>query len=298
MDLEATVAGLLPVVVRPRRKQTGEVVVSFDVYIGRECQSGGWRLERSAWYDARTVDDPEAYEGFVRRTPELWSALPQLVGQRLGCWCKRGTACHGAVLRRLVAERLRGALVGRRGPGLGLARVRRGVRGVKRARNAPSCASREPGPPAREEASRLPMRPEVVYPRLASGKIDGLALMTAPVRVVHRSTGDDYCSLGRVRVEHLYRPHQDRGPPPLRREGPRSERAFACTITKLKRNAKSQFFYFFATRANGEQCTVYLPPHLSAYVERRIVKKDDTVVVQHWTIVQRRLIALRITWGL
>jgi len=44
------------------------------------------------------------YEVHIRRSPKLLAALPELVGKRLGCYCKP-LACHGDVLVRLLKER-------------------------------------------------------------------------------------------------------------------------------------------------------------------------------------------------
>jgi hypothetical protein len=43
------------------------------------------------------------YEVHVRRRPDLIAALPELVGKRLGCYCKP-LPCHGDVLVRLLHE--------------------------------------------------------------------------------------------------------------------------------------------------------------------------------------------------
>ena len=43
------------------------------------------------------------YEVHIRRRPDLLAALPELVGKRLGCYCKP-EACHGDVLVKLLRE--------------------------------------------------------------------------------------------------------------------------------------------------------------------------------------------------
>jgi hypothetical protein len=43
------------------------------------------------------------YEDHIRNSPELLAALKELVGKRLGCWCKP-KQCHGDVLIKLIAE--------------------------------------------------------------------------------------------------------------------------------------------------------------------------------------------------
>jgi hypothetical protein len=44
-----------------------------------------------------------AYEDYVRASPELMAALPELRGQVLGCYCKP-KPCHGDVLVKLLEE--------------------------------------------------------------------------------------------------------------------------------------------------------------------------------------------------
>lgn len=47
------------------------------------------------------------YEVHIRRSPKLIAALPELIGKRLGCVCKRpdvDVPCHGDVLVKLLHE--------------------------------------------------------------------------------------------------------------------------------------------------------------------------------------------------
>jgi len=44
------------------------------------------------------------YEEHIRNSPELLADLKELVGKRLGCWCKP-KPCHGDVLLKLIKER-------------------------------------------------------------------------------------------------------------------------------------------------------------------------------------------------
>lgn len=69
-----------PTMVRLRHE--GDVVVQdCDVYIGRRQTQGGWHLKK------------------FKEDPELWlQHLLDLEGQRLGCWCDPGLACHGHVI--------------------------------------------------------------------------------------------------------------------------------------------------------------------------------------------------------
>ena len=46
----------------------------------------------------------EKYEEYIRNNPELMSALPEIDGKILGCWCLDFQPCHGDVLIKLVNE--------------------------------------------------------------------------------------------------------------------------------------------------------------------------------------------------
>lgn len=68
---------------------------SYDVYIGRPVKWGnpfkfGTREQNIA-----------RYETWIKTQPELMSALHELKGKVLGCWCAP-KACHGDVLARLA----------------------------------------------------------------------------------------------------------------------------------------------------------------------------------------------------
>ena len=81
----------------------------YDVYIGREVPEFG--LEASKWGNPFVLaDDSDAerqrsiaqYREWVLSQPDLMSALEELRGKRLACWCAP-LACHGDVLVELVA---------------------------------------------------------------------------------------------------------------------------------------------------------------------------------------------------
>lgn len=82
------------------------------VYIGR--QNFSWKLSRSKWANPFKIHQApsyysreqvcEMYEKLVRDSPQLWSALPELVGKRLACWCFP-KECHGDRLIKLMRER-------------------------------------------------------------------------------------------------------------------------------------------------------------------------------------------------
>jgi hypothetical protein len=82
---------------------------SYDVYIGRSGKGN-----KSIWgnpYAMNDLSDAErdrvvnAYEDYILNKPELLAHIPELVGKRLGCYCKRPgreVRCHGDVLVALV----------------------------------------------------------------------------------------------------------------------------------------------------------------------------------------------------
>lgn len=96
-------------VVHMKRKD-GEVVQDCDVYIGRACNMGGWRLKKSEWHNPFFVKEEgrqaalDKYEKHVRENEGLMSKLETLRGKRLGCWCAPDM-CHGDVLVKLLDER-------------------------------------------------------------------------------------------------------------------------------------------------------------------------------------------------
>ena len=92
------------------QRRAGKVVQGCDVYIGRACNMGGWKLPGSKWQNPYSVQwyprekCLELYEGYLRSKPELLAQLPELRGKTLGCWCAP-EACHGDVLIKLLKER-------------------------------------------------------------------------------------------------------------------------------------------------------------------------------------------------
>eukprot|EP01116_Phalansterium_solitarium_P003801 TRINITY_DN14627_c0_g1_i1.p2 TRINITY_DN14627_c0_g1~~TRINITY_DN14627_c0_g1_i1.p2 ORF type:complete len:144 (-),score=42.73 TRINITY_DN14627_c0_g1_i1:341-772(-) len=97
-------------VVRMQRRN-GVVVQGCDVYIGRQCNMGGWRLPKSKWFNPFTNKEHGSserviakFEEYIRNQPDLMDSLGELRGKTLGCWCKP-QPCHGDVLCRLVREK-------------------------------------------------------------------------------------------------------------------------------------------------------------------------------------------------
>jgi hypothetical protein len=90
------------------KRRDGVVVQDCDLYIGRACNMGGWRLPQSKWFNPFTVakhgaDAIPLYEQYIRSSP-LMNDLEELRGKRLGCWCTPNP-CHGDVLIKLLAEK-------------------------------------------------------------------------------------------------------------------------------------------------------------------------------------------------
>lgn len=100
-----------PVVVRIKRCK-GKIVQDCDIYIGRKCFMGGWKLEESKWHNPFKLDlDDEnrrkcllKYETYIRGNSELMNCLYELSGKKLGCWC-HPKPCHGDVLIKLYNEK-------------------------------------------------------------------------------------------------------------------------------------------------------------------------------------------------
>ncbi|EGG22443.1 hypothetical protein DFA_04565 [Cavenderia fasciculata] len=103
-------------VVRLQRKN-GVVIQDCDLYIGRRIKRGGWDLPQSKWHNPFTrgnsdglYDIVNKYEQHVRKNKELMNSLEELVGKRLGCWCKGKepgvNPCHGDILVKLLNEHL------------------------------------------------------------------------------------------------------------------------------------------------------------------------------------------------
>lgn len=88
-----------PNVVRIRRNK-GNVVQGCELYISKECMSGGWNTSRSKWYNQDLKNEPEDYMKWIHENKKLNSSIYELVGQMLGCWCQgpRLKSCHGNVL--------------------------------------------------------------------------------------------------------------------------------------------------------------------------------------------------------
>jgi hypothetical protein len=106
--MDAVVPGRVVVNLKGRKPQ---LIRQDEVYIGRGCYMGGWKLPCSVWYNpfpVRKYGRSEAlrrYEAYIRANPELLSMLEGLRGRNLACWC-HPEPCHGEVLLKLLGERL------------------------------------------------------------------------------------------------------------------------------------------------------------------------------------------------
>jgi len=78
----------------------------FDVYIGRPSKWGNPFSHKphgtlAAFIVFSREEAVEAYRAWIVQQPALMTALPELQGKTLGCWCKP-QSCHGDVLAELV----------------------------------------------------------------------------------------------------------------------------------------------------------------------------------------------------
>lgn len=73
----------------------------YDIYIGRGSQ---WGNPFVIGEDGDRDEVIAKYEEWIRRQSHLLLKLPELIGCRLGCFCKP-KACHGDVLIKLMKER-------------------------------------------------------------------------------------------------------------------------------------------------------------------------------------------------
>jgi len=102
--------------VRVKRKG-GEVVQDCDVYVGRKCTMGGWRLKDHELRNPYVVgkgkhtleESLKKYEKLMRKRlknePEKWVPLIlELEGKSLGCFCDLKNRCHVDIIIKLGKE--------------------------------------------------------------------------------------------------------------------------------------------------------------------------------------------------
>jgi hypothetical protein len=80
----------------------------FDIYIGRWNPKFPFNRKRANPFkigqdDGNRDDVVKKYEVWIRNSPDLLRALPELKDKTLGCWCSPH-ACHGYVLINLYKE--------------------------------------------------------------------------------------------------------------------------------------------------------------------------------------------------
>lgn len=72
----------------------------YDTYIGRGSKWGNpFVMRNKSKHERDRVCD--AYEAWFKTQPELVNSLSELIGKRLGCYCKP-ERCHGDFLAREV----------------------------------------------------------------------------------------------------------------------------------------------------------------------------------------------------
>jgi len=95
-----TITITIPVVVNLTRSR-------YDIYIGRKTKThcaSKWQNPFHIGKDGTREEVMLKFEDYANRNPELLSALSELEGKRLGCWCKP-LPCHGDIYVKLFKER-------------------------------------------------------------------------------------------------------------------------------------------------------------------------------------------------
>jgi hypothetical protein len=75
---------------------------SYDVYIGRGSK---WGNPFVIGKDGTREEVLDKYSAMIMSHPTLRQELPELIGKRLGCYCKP-LACHGDFLVQLIEEEI------------------------------------------------------------------------------------------------------------------------------------------------------------------------------------------------
>lgn len=88
------------------QKRKGVIVTPWDVYIGPPLNNSSWSFDKTKWlypYHNEPQDKEkwlELYKNQVKST--MGDSLHELIGKRLGCFCKDPNLCHGRVLAELA----------------------------------------------------------------------------------------------------------------------------------------------------------------------------------------------------
>lgn len=85
---------------------------NYDIYIGRkngDLPQSKWANPLVIGKDGTREEVIARYESWIKTQPDLMSALPELKGKTLGCWCKgtdgaNDVPCHGDVLVKMAGE--------------------------------------------------------------------------------------------------------------------------------------------------------------------------------------------------
>jgi len=86
---------MMPAVVHCKRDR-------FDVYIGRPSK---WGNPFVIGRDGTRAEVIDKYRHWLLAQPQLMTALPELAGKVLGCWCAP-RPCHGDVLMDFANRKL------------------------------------------------------------------------------------------------------------------------------------------------------------------------------------------------
>lgn len=100
-------------VINIRGQSSNQELLKHVVYVGRECNRGGWNLSRSKWHNPYVVGTHGTlqevlvkYYNYLTANKKLMEDLPQLKGRLLGCWCKTSNdgaiTCHAQILANLA----------------------------------------------------------------------------------------------------------------------------------------------------------------------------------------------------
>jgi hypothetical protein len=103
-----------------RTKKDG--IVQGGLYVGRRFKMGDWDVPASRFGNPFKYDSPDPatnvtsvedlrvkYRNHIMSDPEKVAQLPNLLGERIACWCigkkeKDGRICHARILADIVEE--------------------------------------------------------------------------------------------------------------------------------------------------------------------------------------------------
>ena len=99
----STAGGKLVRIRKETARQSGQ---SCTVYIGPNVHNEHWQLPKSIWSNPfhGQPDSLTRYRELVLGKRELFTSLPSLINETLGCFCDDPSKCHGSVLLQLLKE--------------------------------------------------------------------------------------------------------------------------------------------------------------------------------------------------